>query len=86
MHQEEKKMKKIKKKKEKESKKLKTITEDNKTECLYWEGTFENQSIEVIHITFFVYMKPMYNKNFIIYKTETENKSLLPSYQWPDQP
>lgn len=46
MHQEEKKMKKIKKKKEKESKKLKTITEDNKTECLYWEGTFENQSIE----------------------------------------
>ena len=35
MHQEEKKMKKIKKKKEKESKKLKTITEDNKTECLY---------------------------------------------------
>ena len=54
MHQEGKKMKKIKKKKEKESKKLKTITEDNKTECLYWEGTFENQSIEVIHITFFV--------------------------------
>ena len=31
-------------------------------------------------------MKPMYNKNFIIYKTETENKSLLPSYHDPTNP
>ena len=61
--------------KEKENKKLKTITEDKKTECFCWKETFENDSAEEKNDTeitfyffiFFEQMKTMDNENFVIY-------------------